>query len=146
MNHKLSSILLSAILFSSVIPAYAYPDFYDSDLGPQHYIDRYNNENKYRKWFDTYYSNYTSIYQAVDVEEPWYLEEIRSQKLIIMEQIQVLQDILQQIKVQAKLIHALNATLFAITNEPKSQSAVSAMHPWNDPTIVQEKKKYMKNF
>ena len=32
--------------------------------------DRYNNEESYKKWFDDNYSQYSSIYQAVGLEEP----------------------------------------------------------------------------
>ena len=44
--------------------------FIDTTLDPQHYIDRYNNELIYKKWFDDNYSEYSSIYQAVGLEEP----------------------------------------------------------------------------
>ncbi|MDC0208372.1 hypothetical protein OAJ90_01920, partial [Nitrosopumilus sp.] len=34
------------------------------------YVDRYNNEESYKEWFDDNYSQYSSIYQAVGLEEP----------------------------------------------------------------------------
>ncbi|MDC0388122.1 hypothetical protein OAM17_02120, partial [Nitrosopumilus sp.] len=34
------------------------------------YVDRYNNEESYREWFDNNYSQYSTIYQAVGLEEP----------------------------------------------------------------------------
>ena len=37
---------------------------------PQSYVDRYNNEPDYKAWFDTNYSEYDSIYQAVGLETP----------------------------------------------------------------------------
>jgi hypothetical protein len=44
--------------------------FVDQSKNPQHYIDRYNNESKYKQWFDKNYPQYISIYQAVGLEEP----------------------------------------------------------------------------
>ena len=44
--------------------------FIDQTKDPQHYIDRYNNEPKYKEWFDTNYPQYSSIYEAVGLEEP----------------------------------------------------------------------------
>ena len=44
--------------------------FIDTTLDPQHYVDRYNNELIYKKWFDDNYPEYSSIYQAVGLEEP----------------------------------------------------------------------------
>jgi len=43
--------------------------FVDPDKDPQHYVDRYNNEESYKEWFDTNYSQYDSIYQAVGLDE-----------------------------------------------------------------------------
>ena len=37
---------------------------------PQSYVDRYNNEPTYKKWFDTNFPQYSSIYEAVGLEEP----------------------------------------------------------------------------
>lgn len=44
--------------------------FVDPNLDPQYYVDRYNNEASYKKWFDNNYSEYDSIYDAVGIEEP----------------------------------------------------------------------------
>ena len=44
--------------------------FVDTSKDPQHYIDRYNNEPSYKQWFDENYSQYSSIYQAVGLDEP----------------------------------------------------------------------------
>ena len=43
--------------------------FVDQSKDPQYYIDRYNNEPKYKEWFDTNYPQYESIYQAVGFSE-----------------------------------------------------------------------------
>jgi len=43
--------------------------FVDKTKDPQWYIDRYNNEVTYKKWFDENYPEYDSIYQAVGMEE-----------------------------------------------------------------------------
>ena len=44
--------------------------FVDEAKDPQSYVDRYNDEAGYKKWFDDNYSEYSSIYQAVGLEEP----------------------------------------------------------------------------
>ena len=51
--------------------------FVDPNQDPQSYVDRYNNEPTYKEWFDDNYPEYTSIYQAVGLEEP--LEETPEQ-------------------------------------------------------------------
>ena len=43
--------------------------FVDTSRDPQYYIDRYNNEETYKEWFDSNFPDYT-IYEAVGVEEP----------------------------------------------------------------------------
>jgi len=42
--------------------------FVDREKDPQYYVDRYNNEPKYKTWFDENYSQYDSIEQAVGLE------------------------------------------------------------------------------
>ncbi|MDH5431945.1 MAG: fibronectin type III domain-containing protein [Nitrosopumilus sp.] len=44
--------------------------FVDEKKDPQSYVDRYNNEATYKKWFDENFPEYDSIYQAVGLEEP----------------------------------------------------------------------------
>ena len=44
--------------------------FVDPSKDPQSYVDRYNNEPSYKKWFDDNYSQYDSIKQAVGLEKP----------------------------------------------------------------------------
>jgi len=44
--------------------------FVDEAKDPQSYVDRYNTEPTYKKWFDDNYSEYSSIYEAVGLEEP----------------------------------------------------------------------------
>ena len=44
--------------------------FVDQSKDPQSYVDRYNNEPTYKEWFDENYSQYSSIYEAVGLEEP----------------------------------------------------------------------------
>jgi uncharacterized protein YjbI with pentapeptide repeats len=46
------------------------PSFIDPTKDRQHYIDRYNNEPSYKEWFDENYPQYSSIYEAVGLEEP----------------------------------------------------------------------------
>ncbi|MEK0376871.1 MAG: Ig domain-containing protein, partial [Nitrosopumilus sp.] len=43
--------------------------FVDETKEPQSYVDRYNNEASYKKWFDDNYPEYSSIYEAVGLEE-----------------------------------------------------------------------------
>jgi hypothetical protein len=44
--------------------------FVDQTKDPQSYIDRYNKEPNYKKWFDTNFPEYSSIYEAVGLDEP----------------------------------------------------------------------------
>ena len=44
--------------------------FVDETKDPQSYVDRYNTEPTYKKWFDDNFAEYDSIYQAVGLEEP----------------------------------------------------------------------------
>ena len=44
--------------------------FVDETKEPQSYVDRYNNETSYKKWFDDNYPEYSSIYEAVGLEKP----------------------------------------------------------------------------
>ena len=48
--------------------------FVDETKDPQSYVDRYENEASYKKWFDDNYSEYSSIYQAVGLEAPEVVE------------------------------------------------------------------------
>ncbi|MEK0330606.1 MAG: CFI-box-CTERM domain-containing protein, partial [Nitrosopumilus sp.] len=43
--------------------------FVDESKDPQSYVDRYNTEASYKKWFDDNYSEYSSIYEAVGLEK-----------------------------------------------------------------------------
>jgi len=44
--------------------------FVDESKDPQSYVDRYNNEVRYKEWFDKTYPEYSSIHQAVGLEGP----------------------------------------------------------------------------
>jgi len=44
--------------------------FVDESKDPQHYVDRYNNEIRYKEWFDATYPEYSSIQEAVGLEAP----------------------------------------------------------------------------
>jgi len=44
--------------------------FVNPKQDPQYYVDRYNNEPNYKNWFDKNYPEYSSIYEAVGLEEP----------------------------------------------------------------------------
>ncbi len=43
--------------------------FVDQSKDPQSYVDRYNNEPSYKKWFDDNFPEYDSIYEAVGLKE-----------------------------------------------------------------------------
>ncbi|MGD8707235.1 MAG: hypothetical protein PVI88_00955, partial [Nitrosopumilaceae archaeon] len=43
--------------------------FVDPTQDPQYYVDRYNNEPKYKEWFDENFPEYDSIYEAVGLQE-----------------------------------------------------------------------------
>ena len=43
--------------------------FVDQSKDPQSYVDRYNNEPAYKKWFDENFSEFDSIYEAVGLKE-----------------------------------------------------------------------------
>ncbi len=45
------------------------PSFVDPQKDPQSYVDRYNNEARYKEWFDGNFPDYT-IYEAVGLAEP----------------------------------------------------------------------------
>ena len=45
-------------------------EFVDPNLDPQYYVDKYNNESDYKDWFDGNYPQYSSIYQAVGLDDP----------------------------------------------------------------------------
>src|SRR3989338_5577719 len=44
--------------------------FVDPTKDPQSYVDRYNDEPTYKKWFDENFPEYSSIYEAVGLDEP----------------------------------------------------------------------------
>ena len=44
--------------------------FVDPKKDPQSYVDRYNKEPTYKKWFDENFPEYSSIYEAVGLDEP----------------------------------------------------------------------------
>ena len=50
-------------------PTTRIPDFVDPKNGAQYYLDRYNNEPAYKKWFDTNYPDYT-IEEAIELKIP----------------------------------------------------------------------------
>jgi hypothetical protein len=54
--------------------------FVDASKDPQSYVDRYNNEETYKEWFDENFEEYDSIYHAVGIEEPKVEEEKTEEK------------------------------------------------------------------
>jgi hypothetical protein len=49
--------------------------FVDESKSPQSYVDRYYNEINYKEWFDANYPQYSSIYEAVGLEEPVFMPD-----------------------------------------------------------------------
>lgn len=70
--YSLGTILLLLIVtvpvygesFTNTADGKPQPEFIDKNKDPQHYVDRYYNEIKYKLWFDRNYPNYT-IEEAV---------------------------------------------------------------------------------
>jgi hypothetical protein len=62
-------------------PTTRIPDFIDPKKGAQYYLDRYNNEPAYKKWFDTNYPDYT-IQEAIDLAIPGSFSEPEPEKKI----------------------------------------------------------------
>jgi len=52
-------------------PTKRIPGFPDPDKDPQYYVDRYNKEETYKKWFDSNFPDY-SIYEVVGLSDPNY--------------------------------------------------------------------------
>jgi len=70
-----SSVVTPSVVTPSVVEEHksiqlGIPAFVDQSKDPQHYIDRYFNESKYKQWFDKNYPQYISIYDAVGLEKP----------------------------------------------------------------------------
>jgi hypothetical protein len=74
--------------------------FVDQSKDPQHYIDRYFNESKYKQWFDKNYPQYTSIYQAVGLEQP--VQVIEQPVQVIEQPVQVIEQPVQVIEQPVK--------------------------------------------
>ena len=64
------SIIIKKAYDQPVVSEPVVASFVDSAKDPQSYVDRYNNEESYKEWFDENYSQYSSIYEAVGLEEP----------------------------------------------------------------------------
>ena len=58
------------------------PDFVDPKQGAQYYLDRYNNEQAYKTWFDTNYPDYT-IEEAIELTIPEFSSETKEAKPIL---------------------------------------------------------------
>ncbi|MCV0401007.1 MAG: right-handed parallel beta-helix repeat-containing protein [Nitrosopumilus sp.] len=56
------------VIESDIEPKLGLASFVDKSKDPQSYVDRYNNEPEYKKWFDDNYPQYDSIEQAVGLE------------------------------------------------------------------------------
>ena len=96
----MKSVVIVAIVAVAMIgmmapSVFGIASFVDQTKDPQHYIDRYNNEPTYKEWFDENYPQYSSIYQAVGINEPfkipswvndtmqWYLDGVISEDELI---------------------------------------------------------------
>jgi hypothetical protein len=62
--------LVAVAMIGVMVPnVFAIASFVDQTKDPLHYIDRYFGEPEYKEWFDENYSQYSSIYEAVGLEE-----------------------------------------------------------------------------
>ena len=66
-----------------VIPA----PFVDESKDPQSYVDRYNNEASYKKWFDDNYPEYDSIEHAVGLVDDTSDEEPKEDEQVVDEEV-----------------------------------------------------------
>lgn len=57
------------ITLSETLESKPLASFVDPQKDPQHYLDRYFNEQSYKEWFDKNYQDYT-IYEAVGLADP----------------------------------------------------------------------------
>ncbi len=64
------TVYVNDILEDKIEPVSKIASFVDPNKDPQHYVDRYNNEQNYKEWFDTNHPEYSSIYEAVGLEDP----------------------------------------------------------------------------
>jgi len=62
-------------------PTKKIPDFVDPKKGAQYYLDRYNNEPAYKKWFDSNFPDYT-IQEAIELAIPDAFSEPEPEKKI----------------------------------------------------------------
>jgi len=69
-NYVEYSSIYEAVGLENPEPPKELAPFVDSKQDPQYYVDRYNNEPNYKTWFDKNYPEYSSIYEAVGLEEP----------------------------------------------------------------------------
>lgn len=91
MNKILISSILAVILLStSITLSFANTEagkkpiasFVDPKKDPQSYVKRYQNEPKYKEWFDKNYGlKYKSIYEAVDLPEPTKTKTLTNKEL-----------------------------------------------------------------
>jgi len=66
--------------------------FVDPNIDPQSYVDRYNSEESYRSWFHDNYPEYSSIFEAVGLEEPEVPEVIEEEPEVIEEEPEVMEE------------------------------------------------------
>ena len=69
-TESITNVMPKSISESPLDEPLGIASFVDASKDPQHYIDRYNNEPAYKEWFDENYSQYSSIYEAVGLDEP----------------------------------------------------------------------------
>jgi len=69
-NYAEYSSIYEAVGLENPEPEKTLASFVDPKQDPQYYVDRYNNEPNYKNWFDKNYAEYSSIYEAVGLEEP----------------------------------------------------------------------------
>jgi hypothetical protein len=73
---EISPSSTTSLTVSSEEPLQIPAPFVDQSEDPQSYVDRYNNEESYKEWFDENFSQYSSIYEAVGLEKPENIPEL----------------------------------------------------------------------
>ena len=88
-EQNIPEIKTENIVLEEKLPQLTIAAFVDQSKDPQHYIDRYFNEPKYKQWFDKNYPQYLSIHQAVGLEESVKenIPEIKTENIVIEEKL-----------------------------------------------------------
>ena len=91
---KFQAILISSLLIINFNTVFALDpftsinqtaDFVDEHEDPYTYVNRYKTDEKFKKWFNEKYPEYTSIYKALRLEDPIIITESNEANQIIFD-------------------------------------------------------------